>query len=86
MPRYGNRGKGNATVSEWLKKSEKAAGSASYIRQVLVLENDLLASFDLKENFSVKESEFRSLMVKRWALMREVILDALFANAWKQQP
>ena len=83
VPRYGNRGKGNATVNEWLNRSEKAAGAASYIRQVLVLENDLLASFDLKENFLVKESEFRSLMIKRWELMRAVILDALFANAWK---
>jgi len=83
VPRFGNRGKGNATVNEWLTKKDKVAKSAEYIREVLVLEGDLLVRFDLKSSFSVTEIEFRELMAARWKVLKEVILDALYSQDWK---
>ena len=83
VPRFGNRGKGNATVNEWLLKKDKVAKSAGYIREVLVLDDDLLTKFDLKSSFSVTEIEFRELMTARWKVLKEVILDALYSQDWK---
>jgi|GEM_PF-7134862 len=83
VPRIGNRGKGKATVSEWLAKKDKVAKSAKYIREVLVLDDELLTNFDLKSSFTVTELEFRKLMSARWKILKKVILDALYEKAWE---
>ena len=82
VPRIGNRGKGKATVNEWLAKKDKVAKSAKYIREVLVLDDELLTDFDLKSSFTVTELEFRKLMSARWKILKKVILDALYEKAW----
>jgi hypothetical protein len=83
VPRIGTRGKGKATVSEWLAKKDKVAKSAKYIREVLVLDDELLTNFDLKSSFTVTELEFRKLMSARWKILKKVILDALYEKAWE---
>ena len=84
VPRVSNRGKGDATVVEWLMKSAKASKDEKYIRDALVLDGELLAKFDLKSGFIVTEAEYRKLLAARWVLVRQVIIDALFSDAWKK--
>ena len=83
VPRLSNQGKGKLTVQEWLTKSPRAAKQSGYIREVLALDGELLNQFDLQGSFNVKESEFRELMQARWTVLRQIIVDSLFENAWK---
>jgi hypothetical protein len=65
-------------------KSAKASKDEKYIRDALVLDGELLARFDLKSGFIVTEAEYRKLLAARWVLVRQVIIDALFSDAWKK--